>query len=360
MDLIYVRTMPGGAVNSGYLLNYSAEFDITTDLEYATNTFRVSMILPTSAEDLLWTENGIKTIIYADGTEYGGVIEGSEIDIEENTITYTGRTWRGHLSQWVIEPPAGQDYLTVSGNLATILRALPMGSYLSVADTTYTTGTYSFQRYVTTFEGVTQLLEYVSSNLRFSVSYDSTIDKAVIQIAPGRDLCSLIEVSQDYNNRISLKIIRDGNTPKHLICLGQGDLKDREVIHYYATDSWQITQTPIAGAFPVETYDSGGSENLAADGLSHYKELIENHEQIEVNIKDLNVILSDVIAAKDIYTGQDVKAEIISIIWRVDNFGSYQEESFEYQTKLVKAIKKKESIDLSAITNAEIDTILNS
>lgn len=360
MDLIYVRTMPSGSVNSGYLSNYSAEFDITTDLEYVTNNFQVSMILPENAKDLLWTENGISTVLYVDGTEYGGVIEGAEIDIEENTITYTGRTWRGHLSQWVVEPPAGQDYLTVSGNLAAILRTLPMGSYLSVADTAYTTGSYSFQRYVTTFEGVTQLLEHVSSNLRFSVSYDSTIDKAVIQIAPGRDLCSLVEVSQDYNDRISLKITRDGNTPKHLICLGQGDLKNREVIHYYADSSWQITQTPIAGAFPVETYDSGGSDNLAADGLSYYKELIENHKQIEVTVKDLNVLLSDTIAAKDIYTGQDVNAEIVSIIWRVDNFGSYQEESYEYQTKLVKTMKKKETVDLVAITNAEIDAIFSS
>ena len=337
MDLIYVRTQKNGAVDSGYLKNYTGTFDVTTDAEYPTNNFEIEMTLPESADDLFWTENGISTLLYVEGTEYGGLIEGSEIDVGANTITYTGRTWRGHLSQWVIEPPAGQDYKVVSGNLATILRSLPMGSYLSVADTGYSTGNFQFDRYVTTFEGMSKLLAHVSPNLRAAISFQSSgaSGTAIMSLTTARDLRSLIEVSQDYNSHISLRITRDGTTPKHLICLGQGELKDREVIHLYADSKWNITQIPIAGAYPVEAYDFSSSEDLFNDGLKHYRELIANHEQIEVEIDGLDIRLSDIIGAKDNLTGETVSAEITSIIWRVSNYGTYQTESYEYQTKVL-------------------------
>ena len=361
MELIYVRTKINGTIDSGYLKNYAAVFDVTKDLEYVTNNFEVEMELPEDPDDLFWSENGVSTILYVEGTEYGGLIDGSVISVSENTIKYTGRTWRGCLSQWVIEPPSGQDYKTVSGNLATIIRGLPKGDYITVADTTYTTGSYNFQRYVTTFEGVAQLLEHVNPSLCTSIAFESSgsSGSAVMSIGLARDLTSLIEVSQDYSDHIALNITRDGNTPRHLICLGQGDLKDRQVIHLYADSDWNVSQTAIAGAYPVETYDFSGSDNLLADGLAHYAELIENHEQIEVEIHDLDVKLADIIAAKDISTGETVTAEIVSIIWRVENYGAYQEESFEYQTKL-KLGKKKEAVELTAITTNEIDTILNS
>ena len=130
MDLIYSKTDQNGVQTSGYLTNYDVAFDVSTDVDYVTNNFELTMVLPETADDLLWAENQISTIIYVDGTEYGGEITGSVIDIGDKTIKYTGRTWRGNLSQWIIEPPAGQDYLIVSGNLATSLRLLPMGDYI--------------------------------------------------------------------------------------------------------------------------------------------------------------------------------------------------------------------------------------
>ena len=92
MDLIYVRTDGDGVTTSGYLTNYEATFDVSTDLDYVTNKFEITTALPTSKEGLLWAENEIRTIIYVEGTEYGGEISGSEISIADNTIKYTGRT----------------------------------------------------------------------------------------------------------------------------------------------------------------------------------------------------------------------------------------------------------------------------
>lgn len=336
MDLIFVRTDANGST-SGYLTNYEAVFDVSTDLDYVTNNFEITMVLPSDKADLLWAEGEISTIVYVDGTEYGGLIDGSVISIADNTIKYTGRTWRGCLDQWIIEPPSGQDYYVVSGNLADSLRTLPMGDFIEVADTPYSGGTFQFNRYITTFEGATNLITAAQANLRMSIVWESSGNSgtATLTITEARDLRNTIEVSQDYNDKIQLTITRDGNTPKELICLGEGELKDREVIKLYADDDWNVSQVPIAGAYPVAVYDFSSSENLLADGRKHFLELIHNHEQIEVTINDLDIQLSDIIGAKDILTGETVSAEITSIIWRCENFGDYQIENYEYKTRVL-------------------------
>lgn len=337
MDLIYVRKDQNGVVDSGYLKHFGAVFAVSTDVDYVTNKFEVTLDLPTDASELLWTENGISSLLYAEGTEYGGLIEGSVINIETNEITYTGRTWRGNLDQWIVEPPAGQDYLIVSGNLADSLRLLPMGEYINVENTEYSGSTFQFDRYCTTFEGATKLLTSAQANLRMAIAFESDGEagKANLSIVETRDLRNLVEVSQDYNNRINLKITKDGTTPRHLICLGQGELQQREVIHLYADEDWNVSQTPIAGAFPVKVYDASSSDDLLADGTKHFKELIHNYEQIEVTINDLDIKLSDIIAAKDILTGEEVSAEITTITLRCDDFGDYQTETYEYQTRVL-------------------------
>lgn len=336
MDLMYIRDS-NGIMDSGYLKHFEADFDITTDLDYVTNDFEIKMSLPSSDEELFFSENKIKTIVYVEGTEYGGEITGSIIDTDEKTITYTGRTWRGTLSQWIIEPPAGQDYRVVSGNLATILRQLPLSSYLDVADTTYTTGTFQFDRYITSFEGITKLLTHADASLRIGIEFhegDEYTGIATITIQPTRDATGMIEVSQDYNDNIKLRIQRDHNTPKHLICLGQGELKNREVIHLYADENWNIVQTAIPGTYPTEIYDFSSTTALLSDGMKRYKELIDGHELIDVAIKDLDIRLGDIISARDRLTNENVTAEITNIIWRCTDYGDHKTEEYEYKTKV--------------------------
>ena len=334
MDLIYRRTNRDMTIDSGYLAHFKADFDITTDIDNQTNDFEITMVLPTEYEDLLWVENEVSCIVFVEGTEWGGEIKGSIIDIEENTITYTGRTWRGTLDQYIIEPPAGQDYRIVSGNVATILRTLPMNPLIQVEDTSYSSGTYQFNRYITVFEGTDGLLKNVNLDLRSTFSFDESLLRVKMGTEMARDLRDLIEVSQDYNNKIRLRITRNGNTPKHLICLGKGELKDREVIHLYADDDWTISQTPIVGAYPVDVYDLYNTDTLLADGIKKYTEIIGNHKQIDVTIDDLDVRLGDIIGARDHLTGEYVSAEISKIVWRVENYGTHQFEDFEYETKV--------------------------
>ena len=80
MELIYKKTADG-VTTEGFLRNYEADFDITTEAESPTNDFEIIMPLPSSASDMLYLENQISTIVYADGSEFGGIISGYSINV---------------------------------------------------------------------------------------------------------------------------------------------------------------------------------------------------------------------------------------------------------------------------------------
>lgn len=346
MELMY-RRVEGEEIREGYLRNYEADFDITTDVENATNDFEIRMDLPKSTYDLLWKENEVSCIVYVDGEEYGGIISGSEIDIEAGTITYSGWTWRGLLNLYIIEPPSGQDYRVVTSgtNLATALRALPMNPYISVQNTSYRAKRqFQYNRYIPVHEGATNLLKDTDSDLRMYFKYDEDSGKALLTIGKTTDRTDLIEISQDYDDRVRVSITRDGNTPKHVICMGGGELKDREIVHLYADDDWNVGTTAISGAYPVNTYEYSGSDSLLSDGKKHFKELIDQHTQIEVFVSGIKLNLGDVIAAREILTGQYVTAEITKIVWKNNDAGLFSTETFEYTTAvraMTKAVKNR-------------------
>lgn len=337
MELMYKRTH-GEDVREGFLREFDADFEITTDVDNPSNNFEITKTIPDSQEELLWKENEIATIVYVNGTEWGGEISGSTIDESKGTITYTGRTWRGMLSQDIIEPytqgQTARDYKTVAAgtNIATALQALPMNPIISVQETTYTARAFTYNRYITTHEGATNMLKNTQANLRMKFAYDEDFGNVLLSVAPAEDRTSLIEISQDYDDRVKLEIKRDGNTPKHLICLGDGELAARTVIHLYADENWNITQTVIPGAYPVETYEYSGSEDLLTDGRKHFQELIDQHTKISVQVNGIDLNLSDIIAARERLTGEYVTAEINRIIWKCNDQRAYQTETFEYST----------------------------
>lgn len=336
MELMYIRTH-GEDVEEGYLRRYEADFDITSDVENPTNDFEVMMAMPTSVDELLYKENEISTILYVDGTEFGGIISGYDIDVGAGTITYTGYTWRGLLSLYIIEPPTGQDYRIVTSgtNLATAISALPIHPIISIQDTALTASRqFQYNRYITVHEGVSNMLRNSNANYRLKFAYDEKSGKVLLSVGSATDRTNLIEISQDYDDKVKLSITHDGSTPRHLICLGEGELKDRRIQHLYADENWNIGTTAISGAYPVDTYDYSGSNDLLTDGKKHFRELIDQHTKIEVKVDGIDLNLSDIIAARELLTGEYVTAEITKIVWKCTDMGTYQTESFDYSTAI--------------------------
>lgn len=104
--------------------------------------------------------------------------------------------------------------------------------------------------------------------------------------------------------------------------------------HLYADADWNVSTTTRSGAFPVEIYDYSGSEDLLADGQKKFKELIDQHTKIEVSVDGIDLNLGDIIAARELLTGVYVTAEITKIIYKCQDHGTWQSESYEYSTTL--------------------------
>lgn len=49
--------------------------------------------------------------IYAEGTDYGGIIDSIEVKTSSNSLSYKGRTWHGILGSKILEPDSGQNHL---------------------------------------------------------------------------------------------------------------------------------------------------------------------------------------------------------------------------------------------------------
>ena len=333
MDLIYVRDKDIGA-DCGILHNYEIDFEISEEK----CDFELKMDL-SSRDDLLYIEGEVGSIIYIEDSEFGGQITGAEIDIGEQTVTYRGLTWRGMLDNYIIEPPYGSDYLTVSGDLAYILYSkVPHYSAMRFRGSGYNVRSYSFDRYITSRVGIDKILASRNKNLRMRIQYEvdqgSALGLVVAYIEPKRDLRDTILLSQDYDDKIKLKIKRDENLPRRLICLGKGELSAREVINLYVDENWNVTDKPFYNSYPTAVYDNSSSDNLKEESIKHYKDLIVNHEQIEIVIDDMRLDLGDIIAAKDNITGESVSAEITGVILKkVDNAFNHSED-FEYKTKV--------------------------
>lgn len=339
MELIYVKKdITKQKIDTGYLRNYSADISVCID-DSDNNDFEIKTSLP-SRENLLWIENEIETTIYAEGFEYGGKITGCLIDVSANEITYTGNTWRGTLKDYIIEPPHGEDYyIAKSGtNLKELFTSLPHDPVLEFQECEYNLkNDLQFDRYITTEEGIAKALAAAGNDLRMRIEYSveapNPLGVAKCYIEPVRDLTDEIALSQDYGTGIKLKITRDYATPRHVICLGEGELKDRQVMHLYADENWNITKDEIQGATPTVIYDASSSKTLEHDGIKHFQELINSHEKIDINISDIGVETGDIIGAKDNITGEVVTSRVTGIIWKREDFGAYATESWEYRTK---------------------------
>ena len=110
----------------------------------------------------------------------------------------------------------------------------------------------------------------------------------------------------------------------HLICLGSGQLKDRMVVHLYANEDREISQTQtFIGEKEIQAvYDYPNAEDATAlvrDGTKKLTELISTDE-MEVSIEegsDIDVDIGDVVGGHDYITGIDVKVTVTKKVLKI-------------------------------------------
>lgn len=261
--------------------------------------------------------------IYIPGTEYGGLFRELDTNTKEDTISPGGMTWRGMMQKKIIIPPAGQDYATETGELNTVVKAkvesaFP-GLFIGSSESTgISVSGFQYDRYCTLEEGLTKMLK--SKGYRLNIEYSQTDKKVVVTAVPIVDYSENIEFSSDM--RLNYIMHMQGDGVNHLICLGQGELKNRTVYHLYVDQNGAIGTTQYYTGIDeiAEIYDYAGAEldDLIQGGKQRLQEVMnDNSFQITVN-PNTEIQIGDIVGGRDYLSGMAMTAPITGKIIKWD------------------------------------------
>lgn len=252
--------------------------------------------------------------IYIPGTEYGGLFRRLATNTSQDVITPGGRTWRGMMQKKIISPPSGMDYATDSGELNAIVKsrvesALP-GLFIGTTASTGVEVTWQYARYCTLEEGLSDMLK--SKGYRLNIEYSQEDKAVVVSAVPIVDYSQSIEFSADM--RINYNMSMQGDGVNHLICLGSGELKDREVYHLYVDENGNIGTTQYyTGVEEItEIFDYAGAEldDLIQTGTQRLKE-IRNTNIFEIKVDpDTELAIGDIVGGRDYLSGMTMRSPI--------------------------------------------------
>lgn len=257
--------------------------------------------------------------IMIDGTEYGGIIDDTDVDVDGglSTVTWHGRDWHGVLASKIIEPDRNNDYLTLSGTIPVIMRTLVsraglQGLFTVTEESADHKTTCQFDRYVDLYSGLVKMLR--ASGLKLRLRNDG--DKVAMSAMPVRTIGDSID-----SDLIDFTAKQAAHPINHLICLGKGELKDRTVIHWYAdaNGTFSHTQTLKRLDERTATYELSNAEadELEDKGRQKFQEL-RNTSTIDVDIPDgIDADVGDLVTGRDNNTGLVVTAEISKKIVKV-------------------------------------------
>lgn len=319
MDLI--KTDQYGR-SAGIVNGSKIDFEISVD---GANDFEIEM------KRWEWDESiTYGTRVYAEDTEYGGIVQEFSTDTSTDVIRLQGDTWRGMMQHKIIEPQPGQDYATASGELNDIIRSkveneFPGLFYGVDVNTGVTVQNYQFIRYCTLHNGLTKMLKSVGYRLdiRYKEGDVGMAGYVKVQAVPINDLSDRHELTNDNNMHFTTDNNQRGIN--HLICLGKGELKDRIVIHLYVDQNGDISQSNkyFTGSDEITAiYDSGGSEEdeLIKNGIKELESKKSNMSyKMTMTQLDGDIDLGDVVGGKDYLTGISMQKPISRKIWTVSS-----------------------------------------
>ena len=307
MDLIFTNAKREdlGLLSTHYFdLSYGAQendFELTLGAEYP------------------MLESG--ACIYIEGSEYGGTVDGVKASTNSETITYKGRTWHGILNSKVIQPDTGEDYLVVSGDANEVLSFLiaRMGlSGLFVAAEALSGVNirhYRFHRYCKGYDGITDMLKDNGAKLKI------VWEERVVHLS-AEPIVDYTKAPVD-GDMATLTVEQHKQKVNHLICLGKGNLAEREVIHLYVDQYERIGDEQYYTGISeiVDTYDNSNSNDLRSDGIKHLMEL-RNSDTAEITITETQGIvydIGDIVGATDYKTGVRVAEVVTQKIVKISN-----------------------------------------
>lgn len=307
MDLIYTNAQ---RADQGVLKAYAL------DLSFGADENDYELTIGANEATL---ESG--AMVYAEGSEYGGIVDGLKAVTNGETVSYTGRTWHGILNSKVIQPDSGENYLVVSGEANSVLSSLIARLGLSALftasedDSGVNISRYQFKRFCKGYDGFRAML--AANGAKLKIRWE---DRAVILSAV--PIVDYTESPVD-GDIATLSVEQHQKKVNHLICLGKGDLAEREVIHLYADQFGRIGKVQYYTGLDeiCEPYDNSNSDDLEKDGIEKLKEL-RNTDKAEINISEtegLSYDIGDIVGAQEVKTGVSVAAAVSQKIVKINN-----------------------------------------
>ena len=262
--------------------------------------------------------------LYIEGTEYGGTVDSIEVVSETQEVIYYGRTWHGILGSKIIIPDSGSAYLSVSGEvhsvLSTMISRLGLSNLFAVDESSsgVSIRNYQFDRYTDGYTGIVKMLNSVG--LRLRIEYKD--EMVVLSTAKQYNFATDEEFDPELINMQLKKNIRAVN---HLVCLGSGELENRMVIHLYADENGNVSQTQTqfglqeyAAVYDYSSVES--EEELLKQGTEQLKSLWQPDEMV-IKLDDASDYyhVGDMVGATDSTTGLSGTATIRKKIVTIQN-----------------------------------------
>ena len=270
------------------------------------------------------------SLLYIDGTEYGGIVDDVTYDTETNVVQCHGRTWDGILAAKVIMPPAGQPYRVVSGEanalLASLVTLLDVGDVFeaSTDDSGITVSSYQFDRFVDGYEGICKMLKSAGAKLVIRKAQG----KAVLSAAPASTVSD--EADSDL---MDFTLTQNHRVVNHLVCAGEGELEQRVVIDLYANASGVVSTTQIFTGVDEITefydYSNADATELLEGGTKKLKEYQVQGEAEITRVGKGEWDVGDVLQARDNRSGVTVTASVTGKTVKLDSSTDWQ-LSIEY------------------------------
>lgn len=253
-----------------------------------------------------------------DGTALAGVVDKVCPSVAEDgssSVTYKGRTVQGVLAGKVLMPPSGSAHLTATGDLNDCIRSAVescgLDGYLTVPSTAsgFEVSGYQYRRFCDAYTGLRMLCASVGARLRFRATGDG-IELSAVSATTYGDLPS---------ERVAFDAERDYRPCNHMVGLGAGEGTARQVVHWYADASGNLSQTQtLTGVAEVaQTYDYSGSEDLSADTKAKLAELQGQGTFTATLPDDAGLDVGDAVTAYDSTTGIGVEAQVTKVICKV-------------------------------------------
>lgn len=266
----------------------------------------------------------VSSVLYIEGTEYGGIIDGKRVDTENDKLVYLGRTWHGVLEGHILEPDTGADYLILNGEgnkvLETIIERCGLEGIFQASSvkSEITIKKYQMNRYIGAYTGIRKMLYANGGKLKMQFS-----DKKVILSA-----VPLVDYSNDEefdSSQFDFVVEQNQRPANHVVCLGKGDLKDREIIHLYCDTAGNISRSKTQTGENEVTivYDCSNAESteeLEKGGREKLEEAWEDAESCDIDFEsseDSEYDIGDIVGAREEHTGifiaRPIKKKIVKI-----------------------------------------------